>query len=95
MVLSQHAFFPGTNSADGTTHWDEITPLENGQDFHHFIESEYSTNYGVKTSDIEFEYTLWSNPLFSTNQQVRSNKYFWNEDYSLFIGVSEKHQNMQ
>ncbi|CAK8684419.1 unnamed protein product [Clavelina lepadiformis] len=78
-ILSPFAswsFIVGTNDGDGTTYWDEVNSVQTEDDFHDSIADEFSTTFGMKTGDIEFEYYMWSDPKFTTNQQELQTQLF-------------------
>jgi len=70
MIASQNpwSFMIGTNRNDGSTHWDDVVDVTSYRKFHNAIKNQFS-QYGVKTDNIEFEYTLWSDPMFESNVQ--------------------------
>jgi len=70
MASSQNpwTFMIGTNRNDGSTQWDNVVDVTSYRKFHTAIKNQFS-RYGVKTDNIEFEYTLWSDASFESNVQ--------------------------
>jgi len=62
-------FMIGTNRNDGSTQWDNVVGVTSYRKFHTTIKNQFASEYGVKTDNIEFEYTLWSDASFESNVQ--------------------------